>query len=288
MAEEIEENTDITPEPETVEEVETPEQTQEIVEGDEQIEPTVEESDDVVVTIGEESPPHEETEAAPEWVKELRKSNRETAKENRLLKEQLKAKESTETKPVELGAKPTLESCDYDEAVLESQMSSWFERKREHEEVEQGKQAEQKKHTDAWNSKLEDYGTAKTNLKVKDFDEAEEVVLTNLSETQQAIIVNGADNSALLVYALGKNPVKAKELSLIKDPVKFAFAVAKMETTLKVNKRKAPPKPETKVSGTGSNSGAVDSHLTKLREDAAKSGNHSKVIAYKKQLKNKK
>lgn len=38
-----------------------------------------EESDEVVVSIGEESPPTEEEVRAPEWVRELRKANRERA-----------------------------------------------------------------------------------------------------------------------------------------------------------------------------------------------------------------
>jgi hypothetical protein len=75
-----------------------------------------------------------------------------------------------------------------------------------------------------------------------------------------------------------------KELSSIKDPVKFAFAVAKLETQLKVSNRKAAPPPEKVVKGTGRVSGSVDSTLERLREEAAKSGDMSKVIAYKRQM----
>ena len=48
------------------------------------------------------------------------------------------------------------------------------------------------------------------------------------------------------MYALGKNPKKAKELGEITDPVKFAFAVAKLETQLTVTSRKQVPPPEKK------------------------------------------
>jgi hypothetical protein len=99
------------------------------------------------------------------------------------------------------------------------------------------------------------------------------------------MILQGADNPALLVYALGKNPKRAKELASIKDPVKFAFAVARLETQLKVTKRKASSKPEPTISGTGRPSGSVDNTLERLRTEAEKTGDYSKVYAYKQRQK---
>ena len=135
-------------------------------------------------------------------------------------------------------------------------------------------------------AKLNSYSKAKTELKVKDFDDAEATVQETLNSTQQGIILQGAENPALLVYALGKNPKKAKELASITDPVKYAFAVAKLETQLKVTNRKAAPPPEKTVRGTGPVSGTVDSQLERLRADAEKTGDYSKVMAYKRQKRN--
>ena len=81
---------------------------------------------------------------------------------------------------------------------------------------------------------------------------------------------------------LGKNPKKAKEISTITDPAKFAFAVAQLETQLKVTQRKAATAPERTVQGTGNKSGTVDSTLERLRTEAAKSGDFTKVVQYKK------
>jgi len=245
------------------------------------------ESDDVVVTIGEESPAsEEETAHAPEWVRELRKNYRELQREKRELEEKLKATSGAETKPVtDPGKKPTLEACDYDAEKYEQELTGWYDRKRQADEQEAKVRAEAEAQQKEWQSKLQSYGKAKTELKVKDFDEAEGLVQENFSATQQGILLQGADNPALLVYALGKNPKKAKELSSITDPVKFAFAVAKLETQLKVTNRKAPPPPEKTVQGSGSTSGAVDSNLDRLRAEAEKSGDYSKVIAYKNQQK---
>jgi hypothetical protein len=96
-------------------------------------------------------------------------------------------------------------------------------------------------------------------------------------------VLQGADNPALVIYALGKNPKKAAELAKIEDPVKFAFAVAKLEKELKVTNRKAAPAPERMVSSTGRVSGAVDSTLERLRAEAEKTGNYTKVLQYKRQ-----
>jgi hypothetical protein len=85
------------------------------------------------------------------------------------------------------------------------------------------------------------------------------------------------------VYALGKNPKKLKELASITDPVKFAFAIAKLETQLKVSNKKPAPPPEKVVGGTAPIRGAVDSTLERLRADAERTGDYSKVFAYRKQ-----
>ncbi len=238
------------------------------------------EGEDLIVSIGDEGPQEEQDQThAPEWVRDLRKTNRELQRQNREL--QAKLQTSPEAKPAALGAKPKLEDFDYDADQFESALSGWFERKRqadaEAEKIAQAEKAQQQ----AWQSKLESYGKAKSDLKVKDFEDAEESVQSALSVTQQGIILQGADNPALIVYALYKNQKKAKELAAIQDPVKFSFAVAKLEKDLKVTKRKAAPPPEKTVSGTGRSSGAIDSTLERLRQEAARTGDMTKVMQYK-------
>lgn len=239
--------------------------------------------DSVVVTIGEEPPPQDEHAQAPEWVRELRKKNREDQRRIRELEEQLKAKDQAETKPAVLGKKPALEDYDYDTERFEQELTAWYDRKRQHDEATTKARDAEEAAQAAWKKKLESYGSAKAELKVKDFDDAEAALQDHLNVTQQGIVIQGAENPALLVYALGKNPKKAKELGSITDPVKFAFAVAKLETQLKVTNRKAPPPPEKTVQGTGGTSGSVDSTLERLRTEAEKTGDYTKVTAYKRQ-----
>jgi hypothetical protein len=241
------------------------------------------ESDEVIVSIGEEAPPPEEQTQAPEWVRELRKTNRELQRQNRELQSKLQSTAQTETKPVVLGKKPTLEDHDYDADKFEVALADWFDRKRQADEVQAKQEAEVMTQQKAWQAKLDGYGKAKAELRVKDFEDAEAIAQELFNVTQQGIVLQGADNPALVIYAIGKNPKKAKELSEIQDPVKFAFAVAKLEKELKVTNRKAAPPPERIVSGTGRVSGAVDSTLERLREEAARTGNMTKVIQYKSQ-----
>jgi len=261
-------------------EVEVIEEEIEVNEPVDEVEP--EDTEEVVVSIGEEAPPPEEHTPAPEWVKELRKTNRELQRQNRELQARVQAA-PPETKPVVIGNKPKLEDHDYDADAYEEALTSWFERKRQADEVNAKQEAEVMNQQKAWQAKLDGYGKAKAELRVKDFEDAEEVAQQVFSITQQGVLLQGADNPALVVYALGKNPAKAKELAEIKDPVKFAFAVAKLEKDLKVTNRRQAPAPERIVTGTGRSSGAVDSTLERLREEAARTGNMTKVIQYKSQ-----
>lgn len=237
--------------------------------------------DEVIVSIGEEAPPPDEHAQAPGWVKELRKANRE--KEKRIRELEAKLTQTSEKKPVALGPKPKLEDYEYDADRFETALADWFERKRHADaEAQKAQQAEQAQQQ-AWQEKLAGYGKAKAELKVRDFEDAEAVAQELFNITQQGVVLQGADNPALVIYALGKNPKKAAELAKIEDPVKFAFAVAKLEKELKVTNRKAAPAPERMVSSTGRVSGAVDSTLERLRAEAEKTGNYTKVLQYKRQ-----
>lgn len=266
-------------EPEVVEEeVETPEVETETPET------TEDETDEIEVHIeGESPPPEEDEQVAPQWVRDVRKTNREQAKKIRELEAQLNTKPQPQA--VVVGAKPTLEACEYDTDRFESELTQWHERKRNADAEAQKKQDEATNAQKAWQAKLDDYGKQKSTLKVRDFEDAEAQAQEVLSVTQQGIILSGADAPAMLVYALGKNPKKAKELASISDPVKFAVAIGKLETQLKATPRKAAPLPETAVRGSGR--GVSDQTLARLEAEAEKTGDRSKIAAYRAQVKKK-
>jgi hypothetical protein len=240
--------------------------------------------DEVVISIGEESPPQDEEVRAPAWVRELRKSNREKERKIRELEAKLNTP-ATETKQVSLTAKPTLENCDYDSDEYEQKLANWYEQKREYDAAEANAKAQQDAEAKAWQDKLDSYAKAKSSLKVRDYDEAEATALETFDVTQQGIVLQGSDNPALLIYAIGKSTKRAKELAAITDPVKFAFAVAKLETQLKVTNRRASTTPERTITSGGRVSGSIDSQLERLRAEALKTGDLSKVMAYKRNKK---
>lgn len=236
------------------------------------------EAGDVSVTIGDEKPPVEEK--APGWVREVRQKNRELAKENADLKKRLDGQKTVAT----VGKEPEMSDpeIDYDADKFKAAYAAWNDKKRKADDDAAKVVEQQKAEQTAWQTKLDAYGNAKTLLKVPDLDEAEALVQETLSERQQAIILKGAKNPALLIYALGKNPAKLQEVAKITDLVEFAATVFRdVEGQLKVTKKPAPPAPEKKVEGTGSKSGTVDSTLDKLRAEAERTGDYSKVHAHK-------
>lgn len=249
------------------------------------------EDEEVVVTVGEETPPQEEEEdrqQAPVWVKELRKADKEKARKIRELEAQLAAKQTTtETAPPAKLTKPTLADCDYDEEAFEAKLVE-YNAQQQAVRAEQQKAEDARKAADAaWQASVQQYETKKGALKVPDYDEREVVAKETLSITQQGIILTGAKNSAVVMYALGKNPDKLKEFAAITDPVKFCFAIAQWEPELKVMPRKAPPPPDRSVRGGTTPPINNDAQLKRLEDEAARTGNRTKVIQYQKQLKEK-
>lgn len=234
----------------------------------------------------------EDGKPAPKWVKEVRKDNREKARRIRELEAQV-SKLATPQKaaaPV-LGKKPSMEDADidWDAEKFEEALTNWHEKKRQIDQHEADQKKAQEQQEEEWRGRQSAYAAGKTALKFKDVADAEEAACSFLDVTQQGIILQGAENSALLIYALGKNPKKAAELGAIKDAVKFAFAVAKLETKLKTESKKPnkPPAPETEVRGQGRITGSADSTLEKLREEAHRTGNTDKLMAYKRAQKKK-
>lgn len=255
-------------------------------------EDTQEEGEEFDIVVGDEKPEEQDEDdfhgkPAPKWVKELRREKKESDRRIKELEAKLNEKEKPEA--IELGEKPKLEDFGYDEDNPEyiEALEKWVDRKFQLKEQERKKQEEQEKAQKVWQDKLNSYETKKTAIKskVRDFDEAEELARDALSQTQQGILIHAAEKPELLIYHLGKNPQKAKELAAITDPIQFAFAAAKIDAQIKMTARKPSTSPERKPSGSAALSGSVDNTLAKLRADAEKSGDYTKVNEYKRKLK---
>lgn len=245
--------------------------------------------DNLVISIEgeEEDKTAVEAAAAPQWVKDLRKENREHVRKLREYeaKEAAREAQTSQQKQQELGEKPTLAGCDYDEEVYEPKLADWYKRKSEAEARERDARTQQERAAAEWKGKVEAHQKAAAALKVPDYEEAEDVVKSLFSDVQQGILVEVADNSALLAYAIGKRPAKAKELAAITNPIKLAAALARLEDKVKTQPKKTAPPPEIRVRGSAPVSGVVDSKLAKLEADADRTGDRSKVVAYKREMK---
>lgn len=242
-------------------------------------------ADELVVTIGDEP---EQVDAfvgqeAPSWVKELRKRERQLAKDNQKLREQLQA--SAAPAEVALPKEPDLEDFDYDAAKFKAAHRDWIEKARAIEQNNKAAKEQSAAAERAWQERLSGYEANKSKLGVSDFAECEETVFSTLNKTQRGIILQGSDKAELLIYALGRNPAKLQSLAAIQDPVRYAFAVAQLETQLKTTRRPA-TQPEGRVErGSAGKPTTSEAGLQKLRAEAEKSGNYSKVLAYKSEMK---
>lgn len=213
-------------------------------------------------------------------------SIRELRARNRELKQELRKYQEGEVRTApELGPKPKIEDFDYDEEKFTDALMAWGEQKREHEARQAAEQERVQSMQDRYNKKLTAYGEEKTSLGARDFDVAEDIVRDALSPVQQSLIVANVEKPALLVYALGKNDKHLKALAAETDPAAFLYKVAKLESKMEVTGVKKKPKPETRPNGKTVAPSSGSKHLEKLREEAAKTGDMSKVHAYKRQLK---
>lgn len=248
------------------------------------------EDEEFVITVGDEEPGLSDDDdfsgkPAPPWVKDLRKKEREARKRIKELEAQVQQAKPA-NKPIEVGPKPKLSDFDYDEDQFESAVEQWHERKRQVEQQQAAKQAEEEKAKQAWQTKMQSYEERRQNVasKVRDFEEVEEAAKDKLTATQQGILIHAAENPELILYHLGKNPKKAQELSEITDPIQFAFAAAKLDSQMKIQTRKPSTQPERKPSGSAGLSGVVDQKLAQLEAKAAKTGDRTELIKYKKSL----
>lgn len=242
---------------------------------------------EVVVSIGDEPPRSEEEDKAPEWVRDLRKQNREMARELRRRDAEIAGLKSgggggePEPQAIDPGPEPTLESCDFDAEAYAKNLKAWMQRKTAADaQAEKARQAKEQQQAE-WHGRLTAYAKSKAALKVRDMDDAEAVAQDTLTTVQQGVILSAAENPALLIYAIGKNPAKAKELAAITDPVKFAVAIGRLETKLKVQPRRTAPPPERVPQSNAPGAAGSPAELKRLEDEARRTGDYTKVLDFK-------
>lgn len=248
-------------------------------------EPTLDSDDEIEAPVDEAGTP------PTQLIKDLRTKAREDARKLRTLEaERDAAIAKTVTPPKEpaaivVGDKPTLEACEYDAEKYGAELLAWNERVRLQDQAEQEREKSRKALEQTYADRLTVYKDGATALKVPDFAVSEKAVEAGLATWQQSIIVKHAKNSALVVYALGRDAAKLKELGAIKDPVEFGIQAALLEGEIKTVK-KSEFRPEGRVTGGGTGTPAVSNNaLDKAREKAAQTGDFTEVHRLKKEQK---
>lgn len=225
-------------------------------------------------------------EDASSVIRNMRKREREKDKELRKAKrelELLRQQQQPANAAPELPPKPTLESCGWDETEFEQKLIDWQKQASQVEQAKAKAQEQQQALVREAEAKRTAYQEGAKKLKVKDFADAEEEVVSIFDQARQSILLEASDNPALLVYALGKNPAQLERLSKITSLAKFAAELGKLEKDLKVSKPTKPAPADTNLRSNAPASGS-SKKLAQLEADAERTGDRTKLIAYKRSL----
>lgn len=281
---------------------ETPEQTEkkpESEEADDKSEDNDEEGELIIEIEGESPAPNEDEDDRknPELPKKLRGVIKDKDRALREIDRKLKQREKeldelkNQLNPDagKLRDKPTLEGHDYDGKAYEADLEKWFGEKKADDEKKAKQAAKQEEETARVKERLDAYKERKEAIskRVPDYDvhvsEAEE---TFSPVQRDAIAYYFKERAAELMYAIGKNPDNLRKLSSMTDPVELLLAVKDVQSAMKVTTRKPSTNPETTISGQTRISNS-EAYLEKLEEEADRTGNRTKITAYKRELREK-
>jgi hypothetical protein len=251
--------------------------------------------EEVAITFGdpppeptEEEQEHQREQARP-WVRELRKANKEKDRVIRELQAQVNAgKQQMQAPELVLGKEPTLADHDYDEAAYSAALKQHAAKELEIAQAKRQKDEAANAEKTAWDNKYKAYQQSAAKLGVEDFEDAEANVAKSFSQTQQGIMIKALANPAAMVAAIGNNAIELAAAAVIKDPIEFTAYIAKLETKMTITPKKstAPP-PERAIRGGASVTSTTDSKMDALIAEAQRTGDGTKLRAYKNALRQK-
>jgi hypothetical protein len=250
-----------------VEPVEEPVQDEEIAEEEE------------ILTFGDETEVKDDDTGLVKHLRaEVAKARREAAEAKR---------GTAPPKPIEVGEKPTLLGCDYDEDKYEAELDAWKERKAASERQTATSREATEEQAQQWASKITKIAEEKIALGKADTDETFETVKAALSESQLATVIATIDEggAAKFIYALGKHPDRLAALAAQTDTIRLIKDVTRLEGQLKMVKQRKVIEPDTPERGSARLSKvSTDKKLAKLEAEADRTGDRTELIKYKKSL----
>lgn len=230
--------------------------------------------EETVVSLGD--APEDDQEGDSSTIRNLRKELREAKAR---LREGEKAPVKRELRP-----EPTSEDHAFDDDAFKADYKAWLEEKAEIEREESQASERQQVIQREWEADVQRFESEKAQLGFEDLPDAQDMIASTFNLAQQAVIVKAAEKPALLMYALAKAPAKAAELAKITDVIKLAAAIAKLEGTVKVTKRRKGPAIDAPQRGSGKTpeKGDLDKRLAALEQKVENGGDRSELIAFKK------
>jgi len=229
-----------------------------------------------VVLDGEESSPTPARKGGLQTrISKLTRQRREAEEEaDRLKRENELLKQS---QPI---TAPKLEDFDYDDDKYNAAVQSYQDSRQRTiarevatETAQQFNQSQQREEVD---QKLEAKARAHYErageLKVSDYESAEDVVIERLGTTAVSELIGTLDKSAAVLYHLGKNPGTLEEIAslLTENPLRAAMRLGAIESKLVVRPRLSnTPNPDDPLPGGSPGGSDIESQIDKAREKVA-------------------
>jgi len=232
------------------------------------------EDDDVEIPTFDD-PAEDEDDDHP-TLKKVRAVLRETQRE---LAEAKKVKPSEPE--IVVGEEPTLESCDFDDERFKVELRAYDQRKAKAEAQANTISEEQRRQNEIWQARASDFAQKRTVYPPAIMTECETALATTLNDQQRFAVIRYAKNPAALTIALGRSQAKLDALAKIEDIGEFIAETALLEREIKMSKRRPAAQPERIVKGSASMSANSDKHEEKLAAEARRTGDRSKLIAYR-------
>lgn len=251
-----------------------------VIEGDEPESAPEDQDDDIEAELGD---------RGKRALQAARKAAKDAAAKARAAEAELAAERALKAIPVEddpLPEKPTIEGCNYNTDVYDEKLREYFAAEQKVKAKKEAMIADAQAEAEDYQKRLGNYVTSKQSMRVADFDTAEAMVRSKLTQIQQSIIIRNSENPANMILALGRSKKALDDLSAIKDADRFAFALAKTEGKITVT-QKSPPPPESKIRGGGSVGGSTSfaSQLAAAEKEADRTGDRSKIAAIRRDMK---
>lgn len=235
-------------------------------------------------SFGEDEPEQEEEAAEPP--SKLRGIISNQDREIKRLKAMLEPK----VEPIEVGPRPRLEDFDFDHDAFDAAVDTWLETKQKADNQHAALRREQEEKNREGNKILTDYqGRAKTfaaTHRISDYEDAQSAVEDELGVEKVSLLIAGSPKAEELIYALHKNPAKLKALAGINNLPRFMYEAATLQKDIKVRQGRKSPPVDAPVRSNGS-SASGDRRLAALEAEAARTGDRSKVVKYKADLRDK-